>query len=74
MKLKILKEETQRLFHLTGTGSTKGFFDWFFKVRDRFDSYIDKEDFIPEKFIRHTNEGSYHFEDEVDFNEKKTLQ
>ncbi|HEY9115955.1 MAG TPA: DUF3108 domain-containing protein, partial [Bacteroidales bacterium] len=57
-------------FHLIGTGSTKGFFDWFFKVRDRFDSYVVKQTLLPKKFIRHTNEGNFHFEDEVDFNRK----
>jgi len=62
-----------QMFHLTGTGSTKGFFDWFFKVRDRFDSYVVKQTLLPEKFIRFTNEGNYHFEDEVDFNRKTNL-
>jgi len=73
MKVEDLKSGNKELFHLTGTGSTKGFFDWFFKVRDRFDSYINKQTLLPEKFIRHTNEGSYHFEDEVNFDRKANL-
>ena len=70
MKAEDFRSANTDMFHLIGTGSTKGFFDWFFKVRDRFDSYIVKQTMLPEKFIRHTNEGSYHFEDEVDFDRK----
>jgi hypothetical protein len=68
----IIRGNTE-MFHLIGTGSTKGFFDWFFKVRDRFDSYVAKQSLLPEKFIRHTNEGTFHFEDEVNFDRKSNL-
>lgn len=73
LKVENFKTGDTELFHAIGTGSTKGFFDWFFKVRDRFDSYIDKQTLLPEKFIRNTNEGSYHIEDEVDFDRKANI-
>ena len=46
-------------FHAIGIGYSTGTFDWFFKVRDRFESYIDEEAIIPWFFIRRCNEGGY---------------
>ncbi len=54
-------------FHMEVTGKSVGFFNWFFKVDDRFESFIDEEAIIPYHFIRRTREGSYVYEDEVDF-------
>jgi len=31
------------LYHIIGTGKSKGAFDWFFKVRDRYETYMDVE-------------------------------
>ena len=73
VKVEDFKKGNTDMFHVIGTGSTKGFFDWFFKVRDRFDSYIVKQTLLPDKFLRFTNEGSFHFEDEVEFNRKENL-
>lgn len=54
-------------FHLEVIGRSVGFFNWFFKVDDRFESFIDEEAIIPYHFIRRTREGSYVYEDDVDF-------
>jgi hypothetical protein len=43
----------------------------FMKVDDRFESYIDKEAFLPWKFIRRTHEGSYVKHDDVFFDYEK---
>lgn len=51
-------EERQAL-HVVGTGRSVGAFDWFFKVRDRYESYIDKESLSPLMFVRRVNEGGY---------------
>lgn len=59
--------ETRKCFHIVGTGRSNSIFDLFYKVRDRFESYIDPETMLPEKFVRHTREGDYHFDDEVLF-------
>jgi hypothetical protein len=45
--------------HITGFGKSTGLLDLFFKVRDRFETYIDTETVIPYKFIRDTYEGGY---------------
>lgn len=46
-------------FHIVGIGITKSSFDWFFKVRDRYESYIDEQAMTPWLFIRRVNEGGY---------------
>ncbi|MEK6616930.1 MAG: DUF3108 domain-containing protein [Bacteroidota bacterium] len=45
--------------HVVGLGYTNSSFDWFFKVRDKYESYLDEEAIIPWLFIRRVNEGGY---------------
>jgi len=54
-------------YHAIGRGRSTGSFDFFFKVRDRFESWFDEEDLKPYRFIRRTNEGGYIVNDDVDF-------
>jgi hypothetical protein len=54
-------------YHIIGTGRSTGMLDLFYKVRDRFETYIDEEALIPWLFIRRTKEGSYIRNDDVEF-------
>jgi hypothetical protein len=56
------------VYHLVGTGSTYSFFDGFFKVRDKYESYVDTTDLLPYKFIRNIDEGGYKKYNNVTFN------
>ncbi len=56
------------VYHLVGTGSTYSFFDGFFKVRDRYESYIDTSNLLPYKFVRNIDEGGYKKYNNVTFN------
>jgi len=49
----------RELLHIVGKGKTISAFDWFFKVRDRYETYIDKDGIFPWLFIRRINEGGY---------------
>ncbi|MBL7924925.1 MAG: DUF3108 domain-containing protein [Bacteroidia bacterium] len=68
-------------YRVVGTGKSVGAFDWFFKVRDHYESYIDSEAMVPWLFIRRIEEGSYSKKQNVSFNhfrstatsEKKTI-
>jgi hypothetical protein len=68
-------------FHIVGKGKTTGAFDWFFKVRDQYESYVDADAMIPWLFVRRVNEGGYKINQNVSFNhykntaasEKKTI-
>lgn len=56
-------------YHIIGEGKSKGAFNLFFKVNDRFESYMDEEYLVPWSFTRDTHEGSYTVNDEVRFNQ-----
>lgn len=56
-------------FHVVGTGNSKNAFDWFFKVRDRYDSYIDEETLLPHFFMRRVNEGGFIINQDYRFNQ-----
>ncbi|MCC6385625.1 MAG: DUF3108 domain-containing protein [Bacteroidia bacterium] len=58
----------RKTYHVIGTGKTTGMFDWFFKVRDRYESYIDTQSLLPVHFVRRVNEGGYIINQDVDFN------
>ena len=47
------------IYHITGDGKTYSFYDSFFKVRDRYESFIDTATLQPFKFIRNVYEGGY---------------
>jgi hypothetical protein len=57
-------------FHCVGEGKSYPFFDNFFKVRDRYETYIDTANMLPIKFMRNTNEGGYKIYNNVTFNHK----
>jgi hypothetical protein len=63
--------EGRPVYHTVGEGKSKGAFNFFFKVEDRFESYIDAEFLFPLYFIRRTREGDYRKNDEVRFNHQK---
>jgi len=65
------KFNDRNTFHAIGSGRSTGSFDFFFKVRDRFESWFDEEDLRPYRFIRRTNEGGYIVNDDVDFDYNK---
>ena len=57
------------VYHAVGVGKTYSFFDNFFKVRDRYESYIDTATLLPYKFIRNVDEGGYKIYNNVTFNQ-----
>lgn len=54
-------------YHLSAHGSTYKSYDWFFKVRDKYDTYVDKKTLLPRVSIRDVSEGKYRLYDEVSF-------
>ena len=46
-------------YHCIGEGKSYAFFDKFFKVRDKYESYIDTTTMLPMKFIRNVDEGGF---------------
>lgn len=56
-------------FHILGTGRSTGAFDWFFTVRDTYQTYLDQQNLVPHHFIRSVNEGGYQINREILFNQ-----
>jgi hypothetical protein len=57
------------VYHIVGDGKTYSFYDNFFKVRDKYESYIDTATLQPYKFIRNVYEGGYKKYENVTFNQ-----
>jgi Protein of unknown function (DUF3108) len=56
------------VYHVTGEGKTNGSYDWIYKVRDKYESYIDTATMQPLKFVRNVNEGGYKKYQNITFN------
>ena len=56
-------------FHVVGKGKSEGALNWFFKVEDRYETYIDEEAILPWKFIRHVREGGYELDRDIRFDQ-----
>jgi hypothetical protein len=59
------------VFHITGVGVTYNSYDWIFKVRDKYETYLDSKTLLPLMFIRNVNEGGYKFTNHVTFDQAK---
>jgi Protein of unknown function (DUF3108) len=55
------------VYHVVGDGKTFPFYDKFFRVRDKYESYIDTTTLQPYKFIRNVDEGGYKTYENVSF-------
>ena len=60
-------------FHIIGKGKTAPFFDWFFKVRDVYETYLDTSKVRPVKFVRDIYEGGYEKKQSYKFNHSDRL-
>jgi hypothetical protein len=58
----------KQTYHCIGEGKSYSFFDNFFKVRDRYETYIDTGTMLPIKFIRNVSEGGTKIYNNVTFN------
>ena len=55
--------------HIVGKGRSTGALRWFFKVDDKYETYIDEEAILPWKFVRHVREGGYSLDRSIDFDQ-----
>ncbi|AUC83128.1 DUF3108 domain-containing protein [Lacinutrix sp. Bg11-31] len=71
LSLKEKELDGKSVFHVVGKGWTTGMAKWFFKVKDRYESYFDTDKIIPYKFIRDIDEGGHKKNIEIDFDHDK---
>ena len=69
IKFENKKIDGRNTYHIIGTGKSKGAFNFFFKVDDLFETFMDEEYLVPWTFSRRTSEGGYVKDDDVRFNQ-----
>jgi hypothetical protein len=63
----------QEVYHFIGKGKSYPFYDWFYEVRDIYESWIDTETYRPIFYKRDVNEGGYHIDITYDYNWTDTV-
>ena len=57
------------VFHVVADGKTNSKYDWIYKVRDRYETFIDTATMEPLKFIRNVSEGNHKHYENITFNQ-----
>ncbi|BFM42659.1 DUF3108 domain-containing protein [Flavobacterium sp. CFS9] len=75
LEIKDATINNKKVFHAVGKGYTTGMSKFFFKVEDLYESYFDKQNGDPYRYVRKINEGGYTKNQEgfFDQSEKKVL-
>jgi Protein of unknown function (DUF3108) len=56
-------------YHMQAFGRTYSSYEWFFKVRDEYNSWVDKQTLLPNYSERSVNEGNYTIFEKISFNQ-----
>ena len=67
------KVRGRELWKVRGVGRTISAFEWFYKVNDIYESYMDKEGMFPWLFVRRVNEGGYIINQDYTFYQHKKV-
>lgn len=70
LTVKDSKLNNKDVYHVVGKGWTTGMIKWFFKVKDRYESYFDKQTIMPYKFVRNIDEGGHTKDLEIEFDQE----
>jgi hypothetical protein len=60
--------DSKKVYHITGTGKTQKSYEWFYKVNDKYETYLDQQTLLPLRFVRNVNEGGIKIFNYVNFN------
>lgn len=63
----------RKLWRVRGIGKTISAFEWFYKVNDRYESYMDAEGMFPWMFIRRVDEGGYKINQDYTFYQHQNI-
>ena len=64
------KKFDEPAFHLIAEGKTAGSFDFFYKVRNKYESYVDQNTLLPYFYTENRREGKWKHTDNVTFDHK----
>ncbi|MDA7744679.1 DUF3108 domain-containing protein [bacterium] len=59
------------VMHVVGKGNSMGTFNWFFKVRDTYETYLDADGVFPWIFVRDIEEGGFKMKQYYTFDQFK---
>lgn len=68
VKPDVIEVNKRKVYHIVGSAYTTGTTDVFYKVRDRYETYMDKDALMPWLFVRRVDEGGYKFSQDYVFN------
>lgn len=68
-----VEETPNGQYHVSAIGSTYRSYDSFFKVRDKYHSWLDKETLLPSVSLRDVEEGPYRLYDKVTFDRNQQV-
>ena len=66
-----VKFDNKAVYQLTAEGRTAGTFNVFYKVRNRYDSYVDRTDLVPYLYTENIHEASYRRNDKARFYQRE---
>lgn len=61
------------MYHLSAHGRTYKSYEWFYKVRDKYDTYVDKKTLLPITSTRDIQEGKYTLYDKITFDQQNNV-
>lgn len=59
VKPQAVQMASKSCYHIVASGRTINSFDWFYRVRDKYESYVDREAIMPWAFTRDVDEGGF---------------
>jgi len=68
---KVFDEGAQ--YHYQAFGETYDSYEWFFSVKDTYNSWVDKNTLLPNYSERDVNEGKYHIFEKIAFNQSTKI-
>ncbi len=69
-----IKFDGKPIYHIIADGKTAGTFDFFYKVRNRYETYVDQTTLLPYFYAENRREAKYKHTDKVTFDQaKKTI-
>jgi len=66
-------KDTGKQYHLSVVGKTYPSYEWFYKVEDKYNTFIDKETLLPSVSIRDIQEGNYTLYDKITFDKDRNV-
>lgn len=65
--------EGKDILHIRGEGNTFPFYDWFFQVRDVYETWVDPVNLLPYEYVRDVDEDGYLIDITYDFEHDDTI-